>query len=337
VLAQIDGAYPLRGIVHAAGVLDDGALLQQTWPKFARVLAPKVIGAWNLHQLTQSEPLDFFVLFSSAASLLGNRGQANHAAANAFLDALALYRRAHGLPAQSMNWGYWSTVGAAAAVVQRETHRLAAQGQGAISPEQGGAIFAHLLQQATAQIGILPLEWPAFLQYGGSELPFFREFSQQSNAQPPAQTAGPPDFGRQWQQTPAPDQLPLLMRHLRAVTAAVLGLLNPDQIDDQIGLMNLGMDSLMAVELRNRLAASLGKQLPATLLFDYPSLDKLATHLQVDVLGQGGPSANLQSSPATHVDYNQLASTIQQFDEDELSASIVAELTELEQVLGKAS
>jgi NAD(P)-dependent dehydrogenase (short-subunit alcohol dehydrogenase family) len=134
VLAQIAGGQPpLRGIIHAAGVLDDGVLLQQTWERFAKVLAPKVEGAWNLHRLTQNAPLDFFVLFSSAAALLGSPGQANHAAANAFLDALAHHRRALGLPAVSINWGVWSGWGVAAIEVS------AARGHGmvAFTPANG--------------------------------------------------------------------------------------------------------------------------------------------------------------------------------------------------------
>ncbi|QYO65133.1 SDR family NAD(P)-dependent oxidoreductase [Leptolyngbya sp. 7M] len=106
---------PLGGIIHAAGVLDDGMLHQQTWEKFAAVLRPKLLGAWNLHQLTQTQPLDFYVLFSSATALLGSPGQANHVAANVFLDSLAHYRRSLGLPALSINWGIWSEVGSAVA------------------------------------------------------------------------------------------------------------------------------------------------------------------------------------------------------------------------------
>src|SRR5690606_30530681 len=105
---------PLRGVIHSAGVLDDGALLQQSWSRFRTVMAPKVVGSWHLHQLTRHLPLDFFVLFSSGAAVLGSPGQSNHAAANAFMDALAHCRRAQGLPAVSINWGPWAEVGAAA-------------------------------------------------------------------------------------------------------------------------------------------------------------------------------------------------------------------------------
>ena len=144
VLAQIAGGQPpLRGIIHAAGVLDDGVLLQQTWERFAKVLAPKVEGAWNLHRLTQTAPLDFFVLFSSAAALLGSPGQANHAAANAFLDALAHHRRALGLPAVSINWGVWSGWGVAAD--RGVGARAAVQGMGSFTPEEGLHVLERVL------------------------------------------------------------------------------------------------------------------------------------------------------------------------------------------------
>ena len=108
---QIDSAHPLRGIVHAAGVLDDSALANQGWERFTKVLRPKVQGAWNLHLWTRTMPLDFFVVFASTAGVLGNRGQASHAAANAFLDAFVHYRRAQGLPALSIDWGPWARSG----------------------------------------------------------------------------------------------------------------------------------------------------------------------------------------------------------------------------------
>ena len=143
------------GLIHAAGVLEDGALSQQSWEHLAKVLEPKLVGAWHLHTLTQHIPLDFFVLFSAGAALLGSPGQANYAAANAFLDGLAHYRRALGLPALSINWGAWSGVGMAA----RLERRLQDNGLGVIAPEQGVRIFEYLLRQSVAQIAVLPIDW----------------------------------------------------------------------------------------------------------------------------------------------------------------------------------
>ncbi|MDQ2906938.1 MAG: SDR family oxidoreductase [Chloroflexota bacterium] len=129
VLNKIEATMPpLRGIIHSAGVLDDGLLLQQDWARFERVLAPKVEGAWNLHSLTQTHSVDFFVCFSSTASLFGSPGQGSYAAANAFLDALAHYRQAHGLPSLTINWGLWDTVGMAATVNARSRQRWTDRG-----------------------------------------------------------------------------------------------------------------------------------------------------------------------------------------------------------------
>ena len=135
---------PLRGVVHAAGVLADGVLLEQTWERFTTVMAPKVEGAWNLHRLTRGAPLDFFVMYSSAASVFGSAGQANHAAANAFLDVLAQQRRAEGLPALSVNWGAWSEVGAAADGGMEA--RMSLQGMGVIAPRQGMELLRKALE-----------------------------------------------------------------------------------------------------------------------------------------------------------------------------------------------
>ena len=136
---------PLRGIVHSAGTLDDGVLAQQTWERFEKVMAPKVDGAWHLHTLSQDQPLDFFVLFSSAVSMLGSAGQANHVAACAFEDALAHYRHDLGLPALSINWGPWSDIGAATQT--GISHRLRMKGFQPIEPRQG----LRVLEQSAAR------------------------------------------------------------------------------------------------------------------------------------------------------------------------------------------
>ena len=155
---------PLRGVVHAAGVLEDGLLSRQTPDQFARVLAPKSAGAWNLHQLTLRQPLDFFVMYSSAAALLGSPGQANHMAANAFLDGLARLRRAAGLPAVSIGWGAWSEIGAAEH--NQAPARFQARGLGAI-PSQGLEVLEWIWRHGDAYTAVMPVCWPAFLKQVG--------------------------------------------------------------------------------------------------------------------------------------------------------------------------
>ncbi len=172
ILTQIQNEMlPLCGILHEAGILDDGVTGQQNWGRFERVLAPKVSGAWNLHSLTQNQPLDFFVLFSSAASLTGSPGQSNYTAANGFLDGLAHYRRARGLQATSINWGAWSDVGMAANLHkegQAEKNREADR----ISPTDGMLVLEKLLSEQPVQVGVLPMDWNKFrLNLNGKVIP----------------------------------------------------------------------------------------------------------------------------------------------------------------------
>ena len=170
---------PLRGLIHSAGVVEDGGVLQQSWERYRRVLAPKVDGGWLLHRATQHLDLDFFVLFSSAASLLGSAGQTNHSAANAYLDALAYYRQSQGLPAVSINWGAWSEVGAA--VGRGVTERIKAQGIGTIAPHQGIEITEELVRRGRPQVGVVPVDWPVYLSHlPENSIRFFAQLVEES-------------------------------------------------------------------------------------------------------------------------------------------------------------
>src|SRR5262249_1999400 len=148
---------PLRGIIHAAGILDDGILPQMSQDRLEQVMAPKITGAWNLHRLTSGTPLDFFVCFSSLASVVGSPGQSNYAAANAGLDALVHYRRRLGLPALSINWGPWAEVGMAAADAKRG-ERVAQQGFGSIAPAQAVRVLEQLIQQERPQLAVVSID-----------------------------------------------------------------------------------------------------------------------------------------------------------------------------------
>ncbi|MCU1503452.1 MAG: hypothetical protein JWM12_2806 [Ilumatobacteraceae bacterium] len=285
----------VRGVFHSAGVLDDGALTRQDWGRFATVLMPKVEGSWNLHQLTLGLDLDHFVMFSSAASLLGSRGQANHAAANSFLDALAASRRAHGLSGLSINWGGWSDVGSVETHGVRE--RLDATGAGVMTPAQGLAALGALMEQGRPQVAVIPIDWPAFLRQfaGGTRPALLSELARESaRATPAGRTAAPsaapatPVLREQLLAAPAGQQRQLLLDFVGAHVAVVLGLPSAENIDERGPLHELGLDSLMAVELRNMLGIGLGTDLPATLVFDHPTVEALATYLAVLV----GPSVD---------------------------------------------
>ncbi|MCC7368641.1 MAG: SDR family NAD(P)-dependent oxidoreductase [Chloroflexi bacterium] len=277
---------PLRGVVHSAGVLHDGVLGQQTWERFQHVLSPKVGGSWLLHTATRSRPLDFFVLFSSAASLVGSAGQGNHVAANAFLDALAHHRHGLGLPATSVNWGGWSEVGAAAGTDVRE--RLAERGVGTISPGEGLTAFERLLADGAAQVGVLPVDWPRFLERYGSQPrpPFFRRVQAVQMPVAVADTAPAPssDLHDRLAAAAPERRRRVLLAYVQEQCARILGL-RPEQVGERVPLHELGLDSLMAVELRNVLAHGLGEDraLPATLVFDHPTSEALTDYLAASI------------------------------------------------------
>ena len=325
MLAQVNAQHPLRGIIHSVGVLDDGGLLQQSWARFHNVLAPKIVGAWHLHTLTLGTPLDFFVLCSSAAGLLGNRGQANHAAANAFLDAFAWYRHAQGLPALSINWGAWSTVGAAAELVRHKQQAMAERGIGVISPEQGISAFAALLGQDAIQVGVIPIHWPKYLDADTAQRPFLRAFTKRflpeaTQSKRSATTQAHTNLREVLSALSSNARAEQLSRYIRAEIAQVLGIAEMQLIPSQQPLFELGIDSLMALELKNKLEAGLCAPLHSTLIFDYPTIDGLTTYLLTHLFEQTNGS-HLQPMPTPSAERS-----------GELSAELSAKITYIAQI-----
>jgi acyl carrier protein len=272
---------PLRGIVHAAGVLDDGVLLEQDWRRFAAVMAPKVLGGWNLHQATLGLPLDLFVLFSSVASVLGSPGQSGYACGNAFMDALAEHRHACGLPALSLNWGAWNQGGMAAGMPQRAAARWAEHGLAAMPPDDALALFADALCRDAGQLMLVQLDWARYLRQFGSTPPALEKLVPQQTAATSASapSQAPARLADTIQALPAVRRMPALVDHVHAHALRVLGLPATYPLDPEQGLRDAGLDSLMAVELRNQLQADVGKHLPTTLAFDYPTVKAIAGHL----------------------------------------------------------
>ncbi|MCP3102831.1 type I polyketide synthase [Myxococcus sp. K15C18031901] len=265
---------PIRGVIHAAGVVDDGLFTQMTPERFSRVFASKVAGAWNLHRAFASEELDFFILFSSAASLMGSAGQANYVAANAFLDSLAHHRRGLGLPALSLDWGGWSDVGAAAdPQLQRRMELL---GFGGIAPDEGLALLERALT-LDGQLGILPVDWDVLGRRGRS--PLYEDFVRSEAS------ASGEDLRAKLERLPPVDRRGALRSHLGSRVNGVLGRAVLESLDPDQGFFDLGMDSLMSVELRNVLQRDLGVSLPATIAFDNPTVNALVEHLATEVLG----------------------------------------------------
>jgi acyl transferase domain-containing protein/NADPH:quinone reductase-like Zn-dependent oxidoreductase len=274
---------PLAGVFHAAGALDDGLLLQQDWPRFASVMGAKVQGAWALHAMTRDDALDTFVLFSSVASVLGSPGQGNHSAANAYLDALAHARQASGLPALSVNWGAWGEVGAVASA-ERE-RRVQLQGLGAMTPAEGLAALEAALELGRPQVAAAVIDWDRLRSrraYGGSRSLLTDLLAAEAMATP----AAGPALRQRLAEAPATRRAPLLAAHVAARVARVLGIEGSGSLDPHRPLNEMGLDSLMAVELRNLLRADLELAAPltATLVFDYPTVEAIAEHLVRDVL-----------------------------------------------------
>lgn len=273
----------LRGIIHAAGVLDDGILLQQSRERFEKVMAAKVRGAWHLHQQSQTLDLDFFVAFSSVASLIEEAGQANYAAANAFLDSLMCYRHARGSNSLSINWGAWAEVGMAANLSVEQ------QGIAAISPKQGGHILVELIQKLNKhtipQVAVQPTNWAEYLSRIGMNISFYEYLAHHGRNEEAKlratadSTSEKVSLRQQLQTLPETDRNALLMEYLEKTALKVLGFASNQKIDPSQGLMNMGLDSLMAVEFRNQLICSLERPLPATLLFNCPTLDSLHNYL----------------------------------------------------------
>ncbi|WP_428846381.1 type I polyketide synthase [Kitasatospora hibisci] len=284
VLAAVPAEHPLTGVVHAAGVLDDGTLAAITPERLAAVLRPKADAAWNLHELTRDAKPALFVLFSAAGGLLGNAGQANYAAANAYLDALAAHRRALGLPGVSMAWGLWSAVSAmTGGLSEADRARMKRSGVLPMSTPEGLALFDAALAQERPLVLPLRLDLPALR--GGEPAgrsPLLRALlgpAPRRAAQADAPAGAGTGAGLSLAGLSVAEQSHALVELVRAQVAAVLGHASPQEVGSARGFLESGFDSLRAVELRNRLNAATGLRLPATLVFDHPTPVAVAEHL----------------------------------------------------------
>ncbi len=284
----------LRGIVHAAGALHDGMLARQAWPDFRKGLGAKVLGTWHLHSATERLPLDFFVCYSSVASVIGSPGQASYAAANAFMDGFAHVRRAEGLPALSIGWGAWQRGGMVARLGDLDRERWAAEGFRPLSDADADTVLNHVAALDQAHALAVPVNWQAYV----ARHPVRRALlaTVLHAADQPARSvtvAHDPALATELARLPDEDRRPTLMRHVRGRILKLVGLPADRVIDERLGFREVGLDSLLAVELRNALQADLNLVLPATMAFDYPTLATLADFL----LGSLG-LANLESSRA---------------------------------------
>ena len=316
---------PIAGIIHAAGVLDDGILLRQTVERFKKVMAPKVAGAWNLHLASQHLALDFFICFSSIASLLGSPGQANYAAANAVMDALAHYRHRQGLPALSINWGPFAEKGMAAKISERT---MPESGITPMTPAMGWLAFKSLLG-AARQLAVVPIEWSKFTNK--SQIPpFFAEFV--TDKQEGAILAHA--LRVQLKEAPASERQALLMAHLKEQVSQVLGI---EQVHPSQGFFDMGMDSLLALELTTRLQISLGEALSSNLLFNYPNIESLVNYLSQELpflKERSASAADMETGPQRKVappawDEELIVERVSNLSDEDIAALIAAEFEEI--------
>ncbi|WP_432705233.1 SDR family NAD(P)-dependent oxidoreductase, partial [Actinoplanes regularis] len=284
VAAMLAG-HPVTAVVHTAGLLDDGMIDALTPDRLAAVLRAKADSAWHLHELTTDLPLTAFVLYSSAAGLLGNPGQANYAAANTFLDALAQHRRAAGHPAVSLAWGLWQDGEGMAGAIGGETARMNRAGVNALTTEQGLALFDAALDGERAVLAPIALDLATLRSH--PELPalfgsLIRRRVTRTVAAGAAAAAGRRE---QLAALPADERERVLTELVHAEVAAALGITDAAEIQAGRPFRDLGFDSLTAVELRNQLAAMTGLQLPPTLVFDHPTPAELVTQLAQELTG----------------------------------------------------
>ena len=291
MLGRIDASLPpLGGVIHSVGVLSDGAISNQTWDKFEEVLWPKMLGAWHLHRATEGLDLDMFILFSSAAGVRGNPGQSNHAAANAFLDQLAAHRRSRGLPGQAIAWGAWSGLGEAEEQRERIGEQLEAGGRGWISPELGLKAFDHLVRQDVTMGMVAVIDWQVVSDTPDARSPLFAELLSTSDGASAGAQDSAADVLEELRNVTAAEREQILISFLQQELQAVMRL--PELPETTAVFADLGMDSLMVVELRNRLNRAFAGECTVsnTAIFNYPNITGLARHLSKE-FGQPGEVA----------------------------------------------
>lgn len=331
VLGTIQGNMPqLGGVIHAAAVLDDHTLLEQSAESFHTAFAAKALGAWNLHTACAHKNLDFFVMYSSVAALFGSAGQGNYAAANALLDALAHARFRRGLPGMTIQWGPFSEVGMAAAR-DGGIERLTERGAASFTPDEGLALLARLFEHPRPVTGLVRFNLRRWVEFfpTANGLPFFSEIPQDGAADRNAgRTAD--QMRVRLQNSPPNERIAILARHLFEQVAAVLRL-DSSRFEPAVPFQNLGMDSLMAVELRNRIDATVGTKLPATVLFSYTTTIALAEHI-LESIGLSSPDLGAEPAVAkTELQQieqteREIAQSLDELTDDELIARLASKL-----------
>jgi NADPH:quinone reductase-like Zn-dependent oxidoreductase/thioesterase domain-containing protein/nucleoside-diphosphate-sugar epimerase len=302
-LAQLPSDWPpLRGVFHAAGVLDDGVMTEMTLERLDRAMSPKVAGGWNLHVATLDAPLDFFVLFSSVASVLGSPGQANYAAGNAFLDALSHFRHAQGRPAIAINWGPWAETGMAADAGRGES--VKSRGMELLPPATGLELLGKLLRSDQAQVAVMHAHWPDMLRLLGSRRPALLHDIAAEAEQAGGEAADRHvdwEFRNQLLAADAAQRQSLVADYIRGELARIIGV-EPHTLESEQPLNTYGLDSLLALELKNNLEGRLDFTLPMAKLMEGPSIATLAAETARLVVASADDGAVSSAADGTDAD-----------------------------------
>ncbi len=319
---------PLRGVFHAAAALGNRAVSELAPAELLAMLRPKLAGGWLLHELSRAHELDAFVLFSSTTALWGSRDLAHYAAANQTLDALAHYRRSLGLPALSVNWGTWDEMRVAS---EAEQQVVAGYGLGRMASDRALAVLGALLKAGIAQMAVADVDWEVLKPAYEARRPrplLANMAAPRRQDSAPSRTAAEagPELLRRLEGVTGQERRTLISDYVRELVARALGMSQSRQIDDRQGLFDLGMDSLMSVELKGRLERSVGLTLPSTLTFNYPSVAALtgffADELLVEPTAEPIDEAVPVPMVAQPVEHDELS-------EDDLAALLAAKLARL--------
>jgi acyl transferase domain-containing protein len=323
---------PIRGVVHAAGILQHTLVADASEENFRELFRAKVDGAWNLHGALANAPLDFFVLFSSASSVLSSPRLGPYAAANSFLDSLAAYRVSVGLPALSVNWGAWSETGMGVRDDAASVRELGERGMGGIKTHEGMDCLARILGARSTQCSVLPVDWkkwgeryPAYM-----EKPFlstiaheFANSHQQENCSivlGATQTQKSPALLEQLANAPESNRHAVVREFVHATAVRVLGFSTDRQIDSTLPLNGFGLDSLMALEFRNALSRGAGRPLPATLLFSYPAIEDVSNYLAGLLFG----AVIVDASPVPSNGSEEVLENIEDLSDEEVERRLAA-------------
>ncbi|MDJ1172323.1 type I polyketide synthase [Roseofilum sp. BLCC_M154] len=320
---------PLKGVIHAAGVIGSDLIQELEFSQLEAILRPKVVGGWVLHQLTEKLDLDFFVNFSSIASVWGSKGQAHYAAANHFLDGLTDYRQSLGLPTYSINWGPWSGGGMAAGEAMNWLNQM---GVKPLEPEKAIAALEKVLASDRPQTVVADINWDVFkeLYELGGKRSFLAEISLDSEARSgEGASEQRSEFLQQLYQAPESERLEILIEHLQNDVAKIIGLSKSKLPDPELGFFRMGMDSLMAVELRNKLMATFSFSISTATLFEKSNIKDLADYLLAEIFSE-------EKEEEWSVEESENITPPQKIEmefEGELDSAIASELEEIQALL----